>query len=305
MSEKIFSKPVRVNDFIANTVNLSNENMGIYWRLLCYSWESKAMLCNNEEDIYEITKAYNEEVREKVDKIISKYFIPYEKFKLFINEVLENLAKYKFSENHCMYIKKHYLNVDSNCYFQKAQWLEWVRVNGNFISQSNAGKIGGQSKANQNSNESEALIPILKPILTPILKLKSNNYINKKIKYSVSFEKFWGKGVDDIKNRSTKSDTFKQWSKLSEEDKKDLREKWDHYKDSKGDYYKACERFLAKRIFEEISLGEKVVEFDPLQRIKGYVAFVKRKQHIPSISKDMVDTMLKEGWISQEEYDNW
>jgi len=189
--------------------------------------------------------------------------------------------------------------VDSNCYFQKAQWLEWVRVNGNFISQSNAGKIGGQSKANQNSNETEALI------LTTYTNTNTNKNINKKIKYSVSFEKFWGKGVDNIKNRSTKSDTFKQWSKLSEEDKKDLREKWDFYKDSKGDYYKACERFLAKRIFEEISLGGKVVEFDPLKRIKGYVPFVKRKQHIPTISSDMVDTMLKEGWISQEEYDNW
>ena len=54
-------------------------------------------------------------------------------------------------------------------------------------------------------------------------------YINKKIKYSVSFDKFW-EGIDSIKNRSTKSDSFKQWSKLSEEDKKDLKEKWNHYK---------------------------------------------------------------------------
>ena len=298
MSDKIFSKPVRVNDFIANTVNLSNENVGIYWRLLCFSWESKAMLCNNEEDIYEITKAYNEEVKKKVDKIINKYFVPYEKFKIFINNVLNDPTKYKFSENHCIYIKENYLNVDSNCYFQKAQWLEWVRVNGNFIGQSNAGKVGGQSKPNQNSNETEALI------LTTYTNTTTNKNINKKIKYSVSFDKFW-EGIDSIKNRSTKSDSFKQWSKLSEEDKKDLKEKWNHYKKEKGDYYKACERFLAKRIFDEISLEEKVVQFDPLFDVKKYVSFVKKGIRIPNISDDQVDKMLSEGLISQEEYDRW
>jgi uncharacterized protein YdaU (DUF1376 family) len=265
MSEKIFSMPVRVNDFIANTVNLKNEELGIYWRLLCFAWESKALLCNDKEEIYEISKAHDERSKKVVDKILKKFFI---------------------------------LDKD-NCYYQKAQREEWKRVNELHEIRSEAGKRGGQANAKQNESKNEALIPIPIPIL------KSNNYINKKIKYSVSFEKFWGKGVDNIKNRSTKSDTFKQWSKLSEEDKKDLREKWDFYKDSKGDYYKACERFLAKRIFEEISLGGKVVDFDPLKRIKGYVPFVKRKQHIPTISSDMVTTMLKEGWITQEEYDNW
>ena len=69
---KIFSKPVRVNDFIANTVNLSNENIGIYIRLLFYAWENKAMLWNIEEDIFEITKAYDKTTQEKVYKIFKK-----------------------------------------------------------------------------------------------------------------------------------------------------------------------------------------------------------------------------------------
>ena len=67
MTDKIFSMPVRVNDFIANTVHLSNENMGIYWRLLCFSWENKAKLTSNLEEIYEICKAYDEKTKKKVD----------------------------------------------------------------------------------------------------------------------------------------------------------------------------------------------------------------------------------------------
>ena len=264
MNDKIFSMPVRVNDFIANTVNLKNEELGIYWRLLCFAWESKALLCNDKEEIYEISKAHDERSKKVVDKILKKFFI---------------------------------LDKD-NCYYQKAQREEWKRVNELHEIRSEAGKRGGQANAKQNESKNEALIPIPIPILKP------NNYTNKKIKYSVSFDKFW-EGIDSIKNRSTKSDSFKQWSKLSEEDKKGLKEKWNHYKKEKGDYYKACERFLAKRIFDEISLEEKVVQFDPLFDVKKYVSFVKKGIRIPNISDDQVAIMLSEGLISQEEYDRW
>ena len=185
-----------------------------------------------------------------------------------------------------------------NCYYQKAQQEEWKRVNELHEIRSEAGKRGGQANNKQNESKSEAPIPIPIPILKP------NNYTNKKIKYSVSFEKFW-EGIDSIKNRSTKSDSFKQWSKLSEEDRKDIKEKWDHYKIDKGDYYKACERFLAKRIFDEISLEAVVVNFDPLFEVKKYVSFVERGQHMPMISDDMVDKMLEKGLISQEIHDKW
>ena len=264
MNDKIFSMPVRVNDFIANTVNLKNEELGIYWRLLCFAWESKALLCNDKEEIYEISKAHDERSKKVVDKILEKFFI---------------------------------LDKD-NCYYQKAQREEWKRVNELHEIRSEAGKRGGQANNKQNESKSEALIPIPIPILKP------NNYTNKKIKYSVSFEKFW-EGIDSIKNRSTKSDSFKQWSKLSEEDRKDIKEKWDHYKKEKGDYYKACERFLAKRIFDEISLEAVVVNFDPLFEVKKYVSFVERGQHMPMISDDMVDKMLEKGLISQEIHDKW
>ena len=264
MNDKIFSMPVRVNDFIANTVNLKNEELGIYWRLLCFAWESKALLCNDKEEIYEISKAHDERSKKVVDKILEKFFI---------------------------------LDKD-NCYYQKAQREEWLRVISLYEVRSEAGKKGGQANNKQNESKSEAPIPIPIPILKP------NNYTNKKIKYSVSFEKFW-EGIDSIKNRSTKSDSFKQWSKLSEEDRKDIKEKWDHYKKDKGDYYKACERFLAKRIFDEISLEAVVVNFDPLFEVKKYVSFVERGQHMPMISDDMVDKMLEKGLISQEIHEKW
>ena len=133
MNDKIFSMPVRVNDFIANTVNLKNEELGIYWRLLCFAWESKALLCNDKEEIYEISKAHDERSKKVVDKILKKFFI---------------------------------LDKD-NCYYQKAQREEWKRVNELHEIRSEAGKRGGQANAKQNESKNEALIPIPIPILKP------------------------------------------------------------------------------------------------------------------------------------------
>ena len=176
----------------------------------------------------------------------------------------------------------------------------------NHESASIRGKKGADSRWNDPANGTANDTAISEASLTTNYKLLTTNHktINKKIKYAEAFEKFW-EGIDSVKNRSTKSDSFKQWSKLSEEDKKDLKEKWDHYKKDKGDYYKACERFLSKRIFDEIILEEKVVNFDPLFEVKKYVSFVERGQHMPMISDDMVDKMLEKGLISQEIHYKW
>tara|TARA_R110002110_G_scaffold205627_2_gene417850 strand:+ start:194 stop:1081 length:888 start_codon:yes stop_codon:yes gene_type:complete len=244
---KIFSKPVRVNDFIANTVNLSNENIGIYVRLLFYAWENKAMLCNIEEDIFEITKAYNETTQEKVYKILHRYFTSYVNFKPFINEVLNDKKNYSINTRN--YIEKNYLNLEGNCYFQKSQWLEWVRVNGNFISQSNAGKIGGQSKHNQNLNESERPIPI--PIPKPI---KKNIYIEE-------FNTFWGECVYKV----SKGQAEKNWLKLPEEIKKkpnELVKKYNSYVSDckiKGSFIKHPSTWLSAESYLDEGLQENIV----------------------------------------------
>ena len=133
MTEKIFSMPVRVNDFIANTVHLKNEDLGIYWRLLCFAWENKAQLTSNMEEIYEICKAHDERTKKKVDNILIRFFT--------FNEV-------------------------SKCFEQKAQVEEWARVNYLHVVKSENGKLGGRPKANGNLTESKskALKLIPKPI---------------------------------------------------------------------------------------------------------------------------------------------
>ena len=285
---KIFSKPVRVNDFIANTVNLSNENIGIYVRLLFYAWENKAMLCNIEEDIFEITKAYDEKTQEKVFKILDRYFTPYNKFKIFIKVVLNDTKN--FSINTRNYIEENYLDLKGNCYFQKAQWLEWVRVNGNFISQSNAGKIGGQSKPNQNLNESESPIPI--PIIKPI---KKNIYIDE-------FNTFWGECVYKV----SKGQAEKNWVKLPEEIKKNPKElvrKYNSYVSDckiKGSFIKhpstwfSAESYLDEGLKENIPLQHEISDQMIKTKVemweKGMMKHLARHEEIQKALKDKLIT---------------
>jgi hypothetical protein len=274
---KIFSKPVRVNDFIANTVNLSNENIGIYVRLLFYAWENKAMLCNIEEDIFEITKAYDKTTQEKVYKILHRYFTSYVNFKTFINECLNDTKNYSINTRN--YIEENYLNLEGNCYFQKAQWLEWVRVNGNFISQSNAGKIGGQSKPNQNLNKSEPPIPIIKPILN-------------KTKYTEEFEKVW---KDLTVRPGSKSKAFTSFNKLSEEDKKKVVENYNFLISTVNDpkFYPHVSSWLnGDRIDEDIQLGEQQIRsLNDLGKDHKYNGFIDGKHHFVydmGFAKDLV-----------------
>ena len=139
MTDKIFSMPVRVNDFIANTVHLKNEDLGIYWRLLCFSWENKAQLTSNVEEIYEICKAHDERTKKKVDSILVRFFT--------YNEI-------------------------SKCFEQKAQVEEWARVNYLHVVKSENGKLGGRPKANGKLTESKSKALILKPII----KLNKHKY---------------------------------------------------------------------------------------------------------------------------------
>ena len=91
---------------------------------------------------------------------------------------------------------------------------------------------------------------------TPTINHKSNKI------YTEEFDTFWRKYVLDYKDtRSTKWDSFQQWKKLSDELKLSVGEKFVTYRRQKGDFYKALERFLSKKIYLEVTaIKEKTEE---------------------------------------------
>jgi uncharacterized protein YdaU (DUF1376 family) len=83
-------------------------------------------------------------------------------------------------------------------------------------------------------------------------KLKNNNI------YTQEFDTFWRKYVlDEGDRRSTKWDTFQQWKKLDDTTKKSLGDRFLTYRNQKGDFYKALERFISKKIYLDVE-AEKI-----------------------------------------------
>ena len=68
---KIWKMGISTDNFIADTVNLTNEEIGIYFRLLCYAWKNEAYLPKNITRIKRIVQNAQEE---DINYILETYF---------------------------------------------------------------------------------------------------------------------------------------------------------------------------------------------------------------------------------------
>jgi uncharacterized protein YdaU (DUF1376 family) len=62
---------ISTDNFIADTVNLTNEEIGIYFRLLCYAWKNEAYL---PKDISRIKRIVQNAQEEDINYILETYF---------------------------------------------------------------------------------------------------------------------------------------------------------------------------------------------------------------------------------------
>jgi uncharacterized protein YdaU (DUF1376 family) len=62
---------ISTDNFIADTVNLTNEEIGIYFRLLCYAWKNEAYL---PKDISRIKRIVQNAQEEDINYILKTYF---------------------------------------------------------------------------------------------------------------------------------------------------------------------------------------------------------------------------------------
>lgn len=111
---------------------------------------------------------------------------------------------------------------------------------------------GGKNTTPNANASSEHMLDECQLLTTNYKPLTTNNKPIKNI-YSQDFDIFWQKYILDEKDsRSTKFDSYKQWQKLKEEDRKSLGDKFLTYRNQKGEYYKALERFISKKIYLDV-----------------------------------------------------
>ena len=245
--------------FLADTQDLSDSEFGCYCRLLMFNWGK------NCEGLPTDVK--------RLQRITHSS-----------EETIKTILKEQF-----------YLEKDK--YQNKKQLSEFNKAVDFQDKLSESGKLGAMKRWGGYSD----------PINPPNSELMPTNTItntntNTKTKniYSQKFEDFWKEFVlDKNDNRSTKLDSFKGWKKLSDEEQSTLGRKFLIYKQQKGNFFKALERFISKKIYLEISLEKNnVIEFDENEYKKqNHLDMFKKGVVLPSWSSQYIEELkqLAEG----------
>ena len=71
MAQKIWKMGISPDNFIADTVNLTNEELGLYFRLLCYAWKNEATLPNDMDRLKRICQNADKKM---INYILAQYF---------------------------------------------------------------------------------------------------------------------------------------------------------------------------------------------------------------------------------------
>jgi len=71
MAQKIWKMGISPDNFIADTVNLTNEELGLYFRLLCYAWKNNATL---PKDIDRLKRVCQNADEKSINYILEQYF---------------------------------------------------------------------------------------------------------------------------------------------------------------------------------------------------------------------------------------
>jgi len=136
---KLPSIPLFTDTFTAETVHLSNEEVGIYIRLLCFAWTKNAKPFNT-QSAYRICQCIDDECKKKVQRVLREFFI--------LTDDVDSLWTHGRITKEYEYLQKYYLN------------------------KSESGKRGASKR--WNGANGETMAPIHSPI--PIPKNNNNNF---------------------------------------------------------------------------------------------------------------------------------
>lgn len=145
MKTKLPSLPLFTDTFIAETVHLSNEQIGIYIRLLCFTWTKN-------------TEPFTTETAHRVCHCIDNN----------CKKTVDGILAYFFKEDHDMANQK-------NVWRHKRLEQEYEYLQKYYINKQESGKRGASKRWHNHSfANGESMAPIPNPI--PIPKNNNNNF---------------------------------------------------------------------------------------------------------------------------------
>ena len=93
---KLPSIPLFTDTFTAETVHLSNEQVGIYIRLLCFAWTKNAKPFK-EKDAMRICQCRTKDCELRVMEVLTEFFIINKK--ILMDELLKLYENYQISKS--------------------------------------------------------------------------------------------------------------------------------------------------------------------------------------------------------------
>ncbi len=125
--EKLKAWYLFTEDFIAGTQHLSNEQIGVYIRLLCFNWNKRCRgLPSNNMELYRIANCFTDDEKQSCNLIIKEFFI---------------------------YINDHYQN--------ERQLQEYIYITRRIDASKVNGKLGGRPKKPSNNPPTSTPTPTI------------------------------------------------------------------------------------------------------------------------------------------------
>ena len=270
-------------DFVAGTQHLTNQEVGIYIRLLCFNWNKRCYgIPNDSMTQYRIANCFTDSEKISCDNIIKEFFV-------LVNDHFQN----------------------------ERQLQEYLYISRRMEASKENGRLGGrpkkprtEPKSNLDDNLDTPLDKTPLPLTpTPTTYPKKIN----KISYSPHFLKFW----DKVSNKVSKGIAEKNYVKLEEEwleKPEELAKMYNNYYNSIEDKQFAKQPAFwlsAKKYLDEQPIkvnkpsNEKLEQFD--MRLKIFKEAVQKKQGSAFVHKFAkqhsydVQRAINEGHFTKDE----
>ena len=278
-NEKLKAWYLFTEDFIAGTQALTNEEIGIYIRLLCYNWNKRCsgIPCDNMK-YYRIASCFTESEKESCHKILEQFFIQ---------------------------VGEHFQN--------ERQLQEYLFITRRMEASKENGKLGGRPKKPSLEPRVKPKVNLDETPPTPTTTPTTYPTKTTKISYNPFFHKFWNK----VSNKVSKGIAEKnfvniepEWIEKAEE----LAEMYNKYYSSVEDKQFAKQPAFwlsAKKYLDEQpkSVSNVIEPYD--NRLKVFKEAVRNKKGSSFITKYAkqhpydVERAIKEGHFTKEDAINY
>jgi uncharacterized protein YdaU (DUF1376 family) len=265
-----------IDAFNSDTCFLTNDELGIYFRLIFYAWSKEGYLPDDKEFIQTLCRDAHNPNNEKIDKILKLYWT--------------------------------YDGSDWNKgWYQKRLREEYIRAvntnNQNKLNGSRGGQVTAQRTLSERSSESVASISISKST-----SISNNKYKDEVIIFNY-FNEFW----ELVTNKVSKGQALKNYKKVDKDwlaKPKELAEMYNQHYNSLTDktfakqpaFWLSAEKYLDETP-KELSIANKEnSEFESwVNAFKNPTNFSKQ---YAKKNKGFVEKMVEKGMITEEDVKN-